>query len=123
MRPAHIPLGGFVFLDSRLDQDVIRGPAVMPNPYGDADLWRGDLDRRKVGRRFVSIGSFIIIPGRVGVSGCIICDLSARGVGVRTYDLAILPVHFGITFDNFRTTRACRLIWRAGDYLGLALET
>ena len=95
----------------------------MPNPYGDADLWRGDLDRRKVARKFVSIGALVVVPGRVGVSGCIICDSSASGVGVRTYDLAILPVHFGMTFDNFRTMRDCRLIWRAGNYLGLVFET
>jgi hypothetical protein len=25
---------------------------------------------------------------------------------------------FGISFDNFHTMRRCRLIWRAGDFVG-----
>ena len=29
---------------------------------------------------------------------------------------------FDLTFDNFRTIRRCRLIWREGDFLGLAFE-
>jgi hypothetical protein len=30
---------------------------------------------------------------------------------------------FDISFDNFRTMRRCRLIWREGDFVGAAFET
>ena len=35
--------------------------------------------------------------------------------------LSVLPTSFDLTFDNFRT-RKCRLIWRRGDFLGVAFE-
>jgi hypothetical protein len=37
--------------------------------------------------------------------------------------LNIVPSEFGISFDNFRTMRRCRLIWRDGDYVGVAFES
>jgi hypothetical protein len=37
--------------------------------------------------------------------------------------LSILPSEFGISFDNFRTMRRCRLIWRDGDSAGAAFES
>jgi hypothetical protein len=37
--------------------------------------------------------------------------------------LNIVPSGFGISFDNFRTLRRCRLIWRDGDFVGVAFES
>jgi hypothetical protein len=37
-------------------------------------------------------------------------------------DMALIPLTFVMTFDNFRTIRECRLIWRAGDFLGVAFQ-
>jgi hypothetical protein len=37
--------------------------------------------------------------------------------------LNILSSEFGISFDNFRTMRRCRLIWRDGDFVGVAFES
>ena len=39
------------------------------------------------------------------------------GAGIRLNSLNIVPSDFGISFDNFRTMRRCRLIWRCGDFL------
>jgi hypothetical protein len=35
----------------------------------------------------------------------------------------IVPSEFGISFDGFRTMRLCRLIWRDGDFLGVAFKS
>jgi hypothetical protein len=45
------------------------------------------------------------------------------GAGLRLTGLNIVPSEFGISFDNFRTMRRCRLIWRDGDFVGAAFET
>jgi hypothetical protein len=45
------------------------------------------------------------------------------GAGIRAQDLKILPLSFALSFDNFRTVRMCRLIWRQGDFLGVAFES
>jgi len=36
--------------------------------------------------------------------------------------LNVLPPNFELSFDNFRTVRKCRLIWRRGDFIGIAFE-
>jgi hypothetical protein len=53
---------------------------------------------------------------------CNVTDVTNRGAGIRTRNLSALPTSFDLTFDNFRTIRRCRLIWREGDFLGLAFE-
>jgi hypothetical protein len=35
----------------------------------------------------------------------------------------VVPLDFALSFDNFRTVRMCRLIWRQGDFLGVAFES
>ena len=39
-----------------------------------------------------------------------------------THDLSVLPTSFDLTFDIFRTICKRRLIWRRGDFLGVAFE-
>ena len=38
-----------------------------------------------------------------------------QGAGLQLNGLNIVPSEFDISFDNFRTTRLRRLIWRDGD--------
>jgi hypothetical protein len=33
-----------------------------------------------------------------------------------------VPSEFGISFDSFRTMRLCRMVWRQGDFLGVAFK-
>ena len=54
---------------------------------------------------------------------CGVMDITNRGARLRTQDLSVLPVNFELSFDNFRTIRGCRLIWRDGDFLGVAFDT
>jgi hypothetical protein len=56
------------------------------------------------------------------VRACNVINVTNRGGKIRTHDLPVLPATFNLTFDNFRTIRRCRLIWRAGDLLGAAFE-
>jgi hypothetical protein len=80
-------------------------------------------DRRLVGRTRVEKGALLFFKGQLGVRACDLTDVTNRGAGIRTHHLSVLPTSFDLTFDNFRTVRKCRLIWRKGDYLGLAFES
>ncbi len=53
---------------------------------------------------------------------CGVTDITNAGAGIRTQGLAVLPLNFELSFDNFRTIRKCRLIWRDGNFLGVAFE-
>jgi hypothetical protein len=51
------------------------------------------------------------------------CEVTNVGAGLKLNGRNIVPSEFGISFDNFRTMRLCRLIWRDGDFLGAAFES
>jgi hypothetical protein len=81
-----------------------------------------DNDRRLVGRTHIEKSALLFFKGQLGVRACNVTDVTNRGAGIRTHGLSVLPTSFDLTFDNFRTIRRCRLIWREGDFLGLAFE-
>lgn len=80
------------------------------------------LDRRSSGRIVVDRGALLTFKGQRGARGCLIIDLSHHGIKLRTRDLAVVPIIFDLTFDNFNIIHRCRLIWRKGDLLGAAFE-
>ena len=79
-------------------------------------------DRRAIGRAGIEKGALLFFKGQIGARGCNVIDISDDGARLRTYNLSVLPNTFELTFDNFVTIRWCRLIWRNGDFLGVAFE-
>jgi hypothetical protein len=58
-----------------------------------------------------------------GIYSCSVRDVTNLGAGIRLNQVIIIPFEFVISFDNFRTTRQCRLIWRDGDFVGVTFAT
>jgi hypothetical protein len=56
---------------------------------------------------------------------CIFAAFSTSQIAapVRIQEQKVLPLDFALSFDNFRTVRMCRLIWRQSDLLGMAFES
>jgi hypothetical protein len=79
-------------------------------------------ERRAVGRTLINRGVLLHFAGRNGVHGCCVRDVTNLGAGIRLNGLNIVPSEFGVSFDNFRTMRRCRLIWRNGDFAGVTFE-
>jgi hypothetical protein len=63
----------------------------------------------------------LFFAGQSGVYGCNVRDVTNLGAGIRLNGLNMVPLDFDISFDNFRSVRRCRLIWREGDFVGVAL--
>ena len=80
-------------------------------------------ERRSIGRTRIAKGALLFFCGQTGVRSCGVTDITNRGAGISTRDLAVLPLNFELSFDNFRTIRRCRLVWRDGDFLGVAFDT
>jgi hypothetical protein len=88
------------------------------------DQWEDAFDRRSIGRTKISKAASLFFSEKTGVHSCIVRDITNLGAGIRTeQDLKIVPLDFALSFDNFRTVRMCRLIWRQGDFLGVAFES
>jgi hypothetical protein len=84
---------------------------------------RPDVERRAVGRTTINRDVLMYFSGQDGVHASCVRDVTNHGAGLRLNGLNILPSEFGISFDNFRTMRRCRLIWRDGDFVGASFES
>jgi hypothetical protein len=86
------------------------------------DQWESAFERRSIGRTKIFKGALLFFTGQRRVRSCGVTDITNVGAGIRTQDLPALPLNFELSFDNFRTVRKCRLIWRNGDFVGVAFE-
>jgi hypothetical protein len=87
------------------------------------DQWENAFDRRSIGRTKICKAALLFFGETTGVHSCTVRDITNLGAGIRIeQDLKIVPLDFALSFDNFRTIRMCRLIWRHGDFLGVAFQ-
>jgi hypothetical protein len=76
-------------------------------------------DRREVGRRALFRSALLSLPGLPGAYSCGLRDMSYQGAGLRLQGLVLLPIDFSMLLRGSRSSIACRLIWRDGDYAGV----
>jgi hypothetical protein len=81
------------------------------------------FERRSIGRTKISKGALLFFSEKTGVCSCTVRDVTNLGAGVHTQDLTVAPIDFALSFDNFRTVRMCRLIWRQSNFLGVAFKS
>jgi hypothetical protein len=93
------------------------------NKYLDhLDKWETAFERRSRVRTKIAKSALLFFSGQVGVRACVVRDITHVGAGLRIQDLPALPLNFELTFDNFRTPRKCRLVWRDADFIGVAFD-
>jgi len=79
-------------------------------------------ERRSIGRTRIDRKALLFFAGHASVFSCCVRDVTNQGAGIRLDGLNMLPVDFDLSFDNFRTIRECRMIWRDGDFVGIAFK-
>ncbi len=89
----------------------------------DVAQWEHELERRSLVRTRIAKSASLFFSQQSGVHACLVRDVTHVGAGIRTIDVPLLPLHFELSFDNFRTARRCRLIWRERDYIGIAFDS
>lgn len=77
-------------------------------------------ERRLFARTTISKSALLFFDAQRGVFTCRVRDITNHGAGIEVHNLSLLPQNFELTFDNFRTIRECRLVWRQGDHVGVA---
>ena len=77
-------------------------------------------ERRFVCRTKIFKGALLFFSEKTGVHSCTVRDVTNVGAGIRVQNLKVIPLDFALSFDNFLTVRMCHLIWRQGDFLGVA---
>ena len=86
-------------------------------------LQRGVPERRSIGRTRINRNAFLFFVGQAGVFSCCVRDVTNLGAGIQLDGLNIVPMDFDLSFDNFRTIRKCRMIWREGNSVGILFES
>jgi PilZ domain len=79
-----------------------------------------EVERRSFARTTISKNALLFFDGNRGVLTCRVHDITNHGAGIEVHGLNLLPPNFELTFDNFHTVRECRVIWRQGDFVGVA---
>src|ERR1700731_4381831 len=77
-------------------------------------------DRRLVDRASFYRGALLSITGRITLQPCSVPDITNKGAGIRHNGIVVIPLSFQISFDESRSAKNCRLIWRDGDFGGVA---
>ena len=95
----------------------------MINSLDHSDLCESEFERRSLERTNILKGALLFFSSSAGVQACTVRDVTNLGAGIRGQGLKVLPLNFALSFDNFLTVRKCRLIWRQGEFLGVAFES
>ena len=79
-------------------------------------------DRRTIKRTRVLRSAKIIVPRRSPVIHCTVQNLTSGGACLKVANTYGVPETFELTFEHGRTRRACRVMWRTHDTLGVAFQ-
>ena len=79
-------------------------------------------DRRAITRTRVLRSAKIIVPRRSPVIHCTVQNITSTGACLKVANTFGVPETFDLTFEHGRTRRACRVVWRTGDMLGVAFQ-
>jgi hypothetical protein len=85
-----------------------------------ADNEDKNKDRRGVKRTKVLRSAKIIVPRRSPVIHCTVQNITDGGACLKVANTYGVPATFDLTFEHGRTRRACRVVWRTNDKLGVA---
>ena len=113
----------FVYENDRSRLPPPRNPVASPRGWHELLVTPMEVERRSVTRTTISKSALLFFDARRGVLTCRVQDITNSGAGIELRDLNLLPLNFELTFDNFHTIRECRLIWRQGDFVGVAFQT
>jgi hypothetical protein len=79
-------------------------------------------ERRNVTRTVIARSAKIIVPRRSPVIHCTVQNITSGGACLKLANTYGVPETFELTFEHGRTRRACRVVWRRSDELGVAFE-
>lgn len=76
-------------------------------------------NRRTLQRTHVLRNAKILVSSRSPVIHCTVHNITSAGACLSLANTQGLPTEFELTFEHGRTRRACRVIWRSGNGLGV----
>ncbi|MCC8945755.1 MULTISPECIES: hypothetical protein [Bradyrhizobium] len=85
----------------------------------DIFLQEQRVERRRIKRSVINRSALVSFSMRGRSMPCVVRDATNSGASLRLPGATVIPTSFHISFGNFASSRACQLIWRDGDFLGI----
>jgi PilZ domain len=76
-------------------------------------------ERRQLARHAVLKGARIMFGNQSALIDCTVRNITSDGACLSFAAAMPAAESFALSFDNFRSTRACRVVWRQTDTLGV----
>jgi hypothetical protein len=80
------------------------------------------MRQRRQLKRYVVNKSAKIVFGDAALVDCTVCNVNSGGACLSLKATTRLPEVFELSFDSFRSVRACRVVWRKTDRLGVCFH-
>jgi hypothetical protein len=79
-------------------------------------------ERRRLPRHEVVKSVKIMLNDESCAIDCTVCNLTSDGACLQFPAVTCAANSFQFSFDNFRSMRACYVVWRRADKIGLYFE-
>jgi hypothetical protein len=79
-------------------------------------------DRRMRTRTQVSRNAKIIVPQSSPLIHCTVQNITGGGACLKMANTFGVPQTFELTFEQGRTRRTCRVVWRTSETLGVSFD-
>jgi methyl-accepting chemotaxis protein len=79
-------------------------------------------ERRERRRTQVLRNAKIIASRSDSMIHCTVQDITSAGACLKVANTQGMPQSFELTFEQGRTRRSCRVVWRTSDRLGVTFE-
>ena len=76
-------------------------------------------DRRTLVRLAIDRAAMLHFPGVCGVHPCVVRNIHNQGAGINCSGYYIFADDFHLSFDGFKTTFGCHVVWRHGHDCGV----
>jgi hypothetical protein len=77
------------------------------------------IERRALERIEINQLAMLHLDRVCGVYPCMVMDFHDRGARLQSSTFHIVAFEFDLSFDGFKTTRKCHVVWREGNTCGV----
>ena len=77
------------------------------------------IERRALARLEINQLALLHLGGVRGVYPCLVMDFHNQGATLHSSTFHIAAFEFDLSFDGFKTTKHCHVVWRDGNICGV----
>ena len=77
------------------------------------------IERRALERIEVNQPAMLHLAGVCGIYPCVVMNFHDHGAKLHSFTFHIVAFEFDLSFDGFKTTKHCHVVWRDGNTCGV----